>query len=199
MPAGSSSSKRKTGNLDQYKIIETSTSGPSPTNILFPSYLSWFTKSLESNGSQSSTLDGDTTMSASKKATNGKQHSKPAMACLNQQSCSLGWPTRRQHSKRWWTTTWRKKSTKATRLLRSNGLKRRLVQYVVFGKNKLKCWLLERLTEWFHLERFQEMRGTQLNSERKFTGRWKGNQVKLKAWLLARSATYILMESPRLY
>ena len=29
-------------------------------------------------------------------------------------------------------------------------------------------------------------------SERKFTGRWKGNQVKLKAQLLARGALYIL-------
>ena len=27
----------------------------------------------------------------------------------------------------------------ATGVLRSNGLKRRLVRYVVFGKNKLKC------------------------------------------------------------
>ena len=28
---------------------------------------------------------------------------------------------------------------KRLQMLRSNGLKRRLVQYVVFGKNKLKC------------------------------------------------------------
>ena len=42
--------------------------------------------------------------------------------------------------------------------------------------------MLELLTELFHLEKeSQKKRGTQLDSERKFTGRWKGNQVKLKA------------------
>ena len=42
--------------------------------------------------------------------------------------------------------------------------------------------MLELLTELFHLER-ESQRREEHNwiSERKFIGRWKGNQVKLKA------------------
>ena len=48
--------------------------------------------------SQSSTYDGDTTTSGSKRETNGKRHSGQIKDCLNQQSCSSDWQTRLQCS-----------------------------------------------------------------------------------------------------
>ncbi len=91
--------KKKMASYDQCRITVKSMPSLCVTNTHFP--LFWTSSTIRAThiSTPSWMYDGDTTMYASEKATNTKQHSKPNTVYLNQQSCILASQTRQQPSK----------------------------------------------------------------------------------------------------
>ena len=111
-PPPSSSSKRKMDDSNQSRITDDWTNGRYATDTPSLSSVNSSHVSKKHLYSPNLTYDGDTTMYASKKATNGRPHSSQIKACSNQKSCSLASPTPQPHSKPWWMPYLQKNYTK---------------------------------------------------------------------------------------
>ena len=105
-PLHSSSFQRKIQTTyDHVKITGILTNGQSKAHIHYPDKKNYSIKSRMQNTSPNSTCVMATIMYASKKGTNGKQHSRHQRAYSNPQLCSLAYAIHRRHSRNSWMTS----------------------------------------------------------------------------------------------